>query len=193
MPGKRSDSLINTKARTQQEAVIWGLTESSGIEAHRQGIRLYACVRDNLEAWRPAPTPRSYSPLRKATSGYQMYRTDCSSPKASKASIKLSIVFSSFRPMTGRSFQNRESSENLGRDSSAGSDRHYARTHYKGRYCCDLPCQNYRGSQFSVARISNPKLPNHPPQPIGFTALGSPEAVSNFKSRVRSIKPRTNL
>ena len=45
------------------------------------------------------------------------------SPKASRASIKVSIVFSSFRPMTGRSFQNRESSENLGRDSSAGSDR----------------------------------------------------------------------
>jgi hypothetical protein len=78
-------------------------------------------------------------------------------------------------------------------DSSAGSDCRWGRTQYKGRDCCDLLCQNYRSSQFSIARIANPKLPNHPPQPIRFAAFDHLDRCRTFESRVRRIEPRTNL
>jgi len=59
LPGNHSDSLVKTKGRTHQEAVFWGLTESSGIEAPSPGHSPYAGVRrqpGSLE-------PRASSPV----------------------------------------------------------------------------------------------------------------------------------
>jgi len=53
--------------------------------------------------------------------------------------------------------------------------------------------RNYPRRSFSIARISHPELPNHSPQPIGFTALDYLKRCRTFESRVRSFKPRTNL
>ena len=53
--------------------------------------------------------------------------------------------------------------------------------------------RNYPRHSFSIARISHPELPNHSPQPIGFTALDYLKRCRTFESRVRSFKPRTNL
>jgi hypothetical protein len=45
----------------------------------------------------------------------------------------------------------------------------------------------------SIARISNPELPNHSPQPIGFTALDFLKRCRTFESWVGDIEPRTDL
>jgi len=50
-----------------------------------------------------------------------------------------------------------------------------------------------RKHSFSIARIPHPKLPDHPPQPIRFAAFDYLNRRRTFESRVRGIKPGTNL